>query len=43
MSKSQRIGREAKKQAQLTPQEKKAAKRAKKHAGDSASLIVKGS
>jgi hypothetical protein len=43
MSKSQRSNREAKKQAQLTPKEKKAAKRAKKHAGDSVPLIVKGS
>ncbi len=43
MSKSQRIGREPKKQAQLTPKEKKAAKRAKKHSGDVAPLIVKGS
>jgi hypothetical protein len=43
MSKSQRIGREAKKQAQLTPKEKKAAKRAKKHSGDAVPFIVKGS
>ena len=43
MSKSQRINREAKKQAQSTPKEKKAAKRAKKQHGDIAPLIVKGS
>jgi len=43
MSKSQRINREPKKQAQSTPKEKKAAKRAKKHSGDPAPLIVKGS
>jgi hypothetical protein len=43
MSKSQRSNREAKKQPQLTPKEKKAAKRAKKHAGDVAPLIIKGS
>lgn len=43
MSKSPRTNREAKKQAQLTPKEKKAAKRAKKHSGDSAPLIVRGS
>jgi hypothetical protein len=43
MSKLQRINREPKKQAQLTPKEKKAAKRVKKHSGDSPPLIVKGS
>lgn len=43
MPKSQRINREPKKQAQLTPKEKKAAKRAKKHAGDSVPLTVRGS
>ena len=43
MSKSQRTNREAKKQSLLTPKEKKAAKRAKKHSGDSVPLIVKGS
>jgi hypothetical protein len=40
MSKSQQTHREAKKQAQLTAKEKKAAKRAKKHAGDPAPLIA---
>ena len=43
MSKSQRSNKEAKKQALLTPKEKKAAKRAKKQHGDIAPLIVKGS
>jgi hypothetical protein len=43
MSKLQRSNREAKKQPTLTPKEKKVAKRAKKHAGDYAPLIVKGS
>jgi hypothetical protein len=43
MSKSPRTNREAKKQPLLTPKEKKAAKRAKKHAGDVVPLIVKGS
>ena len=43
MSKSQRTNREAKKQALLTPKEKKAAKQVKKHAGDAAPLIVKPS
>jgi hypothetical protein len=43
MSKSQRSNREAKKQAILTPKEKKAAKKAKKHAGDAVPLIVKRS
>jgi hypothetical protein len=43
MSKSQRSNREAKKQALLTPKEKKASKRAKKHAGDVVPLIVKNS
>jgi len=41
MTKEQRSNREAKKHAVLTPKEKKAAKRAKKHAGDSAPFIVK--
>ena len=41
MSKAQRSNREARKQAVLTPKEKKAAKKAKKHAGDAAPLIVK--
>ena len=43
MSKSQRSNRETRKQAMLTPKEKKAAKQAKKHAGDFAPLIVKPS
>jgi len=43
MTKSQRTNREAKKQALLTPKEKKAAKRLKKRAGDAAPLIVKAS
>jgi hypothetical protein len=43
MSKSQRANREPKKQAQLTPKEKKAAKRAKKHSGDAVPLIARGS
>ena len=41
MSKSQRSNRESKKQAKLSPKEKKMAKRTKKHAGDPAPLIVK--
>jgi hypothetical protein len=41
MSKIQRSNKEAKKQALSTPKEKKAAKQAKKHAGDSAPIIVK--
>jgi hypothetical protein len=41
MSKSQRSNKEGKKQALLTPKEKKAAKRVKKHAGDPSPLIVK--
>jgi len=43
MAKSQRSNREAKKQSLLTPKEKKAAKRAKKHAGDVTPLIIKNS
>ena len=43
MSKSQRSNREMKKQAKLTPKEKKAAKRVKKHAGDVAPFIIKPS
>ena len=43
MPKSQRSNREVKKQALLSPKEKKAAKRLKKHAGDPAPLIVKAS
>lgn len=41
MSKLQRSNKESKKQAQLTPKEKKAAKQVKKHAGDAVPLIVK--
>jgi hypothetical protein len=43
MSKSQHSNKETKKQPLLTPKEKKAAKQHKKHAGDAAPLIVKGS
>ena len=43
MSKSQRSNREVKKQASLTPKEKKAAKRLKKHAGYAVPFIVKAS
>jgi len=43
MSKAQRSNREARKQPLLTPKEKKAAKRAKKHEGDYTPLIVKRS
>jgi hypothetical protein len=43
MSKSQRTNREARKQPQMTPKEKKAAKRAKKHAGDHIPFIDKSS
>jgi len=39
MPKSRRSNKEAKKQAALTPKEKKAAKRAKKHSGDALPLI----
>ncbi len=42
MSKSQQSNKEAKKQALLTPKEKKAVKMGKKHARDVAPLIVKG-
>jgi hypothetical protein len=42
MSKSNRTNREPKKQAILTPKEKKAAKRLKKQNGDSAPFIIKG-
>jgi hypothetical protein len=43
MSKSQRSNKETKKQALLTPKEKKAAKQVKKHTGDVVPLVVKGS
>lgn len=42
MSKSQKSNKEAKKQALLSPKEKKAAKLTRKHAGDAIPLIVKG-
>jgi hypothetical protein len=41
MSKTQHSNREGKKQALLTPKEKKAAKKLKKHANDPTPLIVK--
>ncbi len=41
MSKSQRPNKEAKKQASRTPKEKKAAKQAKKDAGDFVPFVVK--
>lgn len=41
MSKLQRSNKEAKKQAAQTPKEKKAAKLARKHAGDVVPVIVK--
>jgi hypothetical protein len=41
MAKPRRSNREAKKQALLSPKEKKRAKRLKKHAGDPAPLIAK--
>ncbi len=41
MSKMQRSNKEAKKRAMLTPKEKKAAKKARKHAGDSVPFVVK--
>ena len=43
MSKPQKSNKETKKQSLLTPKEKKAAKQAKKHAGDAVPLIVKRS
>jgi hypothetical protein len=43
MSKSQQSHREGKKQALLSPKEKKAVKRLKKHAKDTVPLIVKAS
>jgi hypothetical protein len=43
MTKSMHANKEAKKQALLTPKEKKAAKLQKKHARDVTPLIVKGS
>lgn len=43
MSKTQKSNKEVKKQAALSPKEKKAAKMVKKHAGDATPLVVKGS
>lgn len=42
MTKSRQSNKEAKKQALLTPKEKKAVKQVKKHAGDIAPMLVKG-
>lgn len=42
MSKSRKSNKEVKKQALLSPKEKKAAKMVKKHTGDAIPLIVKG-
>lgn len=41
MSKSQKSNRETKKQALLSPKEKKAAKLARKHAGEAIPLLVR--
>ncbi len=41
MSKSQKSNKETKKQALLTPKEKKAAKMARKHEGDVTPLIIR--
>lgn len=41
MSKREKSNRESKKQPLMSPKEKKAAKLAKKHAGDHAPLIVR--
>jgi hypothetical protein len=43
MSKSQKSNKETKKQALHSPKEKKAAKQAKKHAGDVVPLVVRPS
>ena len=43
MSKEQKSNKETKKKPALSPKEKKAAKRAKKHAGDAAPFIIKPS
>ncbi len=43
MIKGQHSNKEAKKHSLLTTKEKKAAKQARKHAGDPVPLIVKGS
>lgn len=42
MSKPQKSSKESKKQALLSPKEKKVAKLVRKHAGDATPLIVKG-
>jgi hypothetical protein len=42
MSKSQQSNKNSKKQALLSPKEKRAAKQVKKHAGDAIPLIAKG-
>lgn len=42
MTKSRQSNKEAKKQALLTPKEKKAAKQVKKHAGNIVPMLVKG-
>jgi hypothetical protein len=41
MSKSQKSNKEMKKQALLSPKEKKAAKLVRKHAGDATPLVVR--
>ncbi len=43
MAKVQKSNKETKKQPVLTPKEKKAAKQAKKHAGGTTPMVVKGS
>jgi hypothetical protein len=43
MSKTQQSNKEPKKQALLTPKEKKAAKMVKKHAGDVVPMVIKHS
>ena len=43
MPKARQTNKEVKKQAVLTPKEKKAAKQVKKHAGDIVPIVVKGS
>jgi hypothetical protein len=43
MGKTQKTNKETKKQSLLSPKEKKAAKQAKKHAGDVVPLVVRSS
>jgi hypothetical protein len=43
MSKAQKSNKETKKQSLLSPKEKKAAKQAKKHAGDVVPMVVRSS